>query len=391
MTQLIIYPDLGQVIQKRSPGSNKSVFVPSTIDTASIIALSSEENVLSTSIIPTNREKIGQNVSLYIVHKGDKRYTGTLVVMDDNIVTLWTGKNIISIREYDTIQQNLEYIEHQTVELTDEAVQLSYLFTGISWKCVGTGLISDDKLQLTLSAMVSVKPEPALPMRFDSIKFVSGTLSQPSPNANTRSTLMAMKTSPSRVEDNIVWDYEYEVSYQKLDKTFKLENYTFDSSKFYSHYIGTDTTQFGYRFVPKKALPACSITVYAYDNNMVGNYLGTVALNATTADKEAQLILRDTTKISSQSRVEHSERIEEKEGVKTTVYSDIITLTVTNQLNRNIRLVCSFWIGDREVTNVSRQVLSWENGMLKWEFTISPGGPFTESWNITSLGRMMSV
>lgn len=317
--QLTIYSNSGHMVRQVQP-DNRVIPVPKSIDVSSIVALTPDGATVSTGFLPeksVSESLVKSSVPIHaVVVKRDQRIRGIIVELDATNVTVWAedGSGVIMIRDYDQVlagipvtttirKQPLIFIGQVTTP-----VMISYLFSDVSWTCVGTAVInqSHDSMRLYLAGHVT--NNTGEPIDAD-IFLVSGTVNQRRPRYFAGTTMMAAESSgPSQavtigaLEEYVRYNLHRLIIEDQV--VINLGVMTIPVVKVYQHRVGDEDVYFGYSFDTPDYIPQCLINAYAADaQSGIGSFLGSSQISEHQKGQDVDFILGQTTKVQAQSQV----------------------------------------------------------------------------------------
>ena len=292
LSKLTIYSHSGHIIQQYD-AHNKMVTLPKSVEVASIVVLGIDGSIIPFSYIPETSMGIalvdrsnGEKVDATVI-KENITLRGKILSLDSNNVMLMNEGEISNIRKYDrvTVNVNDDYTRPRLIINNDERnggknFTVSYLLSSISWNCVGTALIDDNKNIMYLRLAGNINNNTESDINADTT-LVSGEVYQSRNNQNGFAEsaqyaprAMMAKSSPmssDKVATSMLEDY---VKYQVGNRIIRnkdiaeLGTWSFPVFKLYIHKTNDDdTVRFGYRFTAPGFIPSCSLNVYSVNNN----------------------------------------------------------------------------------------------------------------------------
>jgi hypothetical protein len=423
-SKITIYSRSGHIVQK-FPQGTKLVTLPKSVEIASIVAIDSDGNIVPFSYMPettmgialTDRSS-GEKVEASVMKEG-QTINGKILSLDADNVILMSGNQITNIREYDRVSVSINEdftrprlaLEHDSKPLT-----LSYLLSSISWTCIGTALIDNNKDIMYLRLAGNIINNTESDITANTI-LVSGEVYQyrgrqevyaESQSYAAPRAMMAMAPAPmmnKKVQTSILEDYvKYEVGDRIIHNKdiAELGTWSFPVIKLYVHETNDDDkVRFGYRFVAPGFIPSCSLNVYSIDSNkMIDSYLGSNDIDESQKSDEVDIMLGESTMLQCKSLVVVSndtiiqdEATARKYNIPIETFSKTYTRRddrewhlITEDLkvditNHNIKpsaLVLKHYVGNKLLVNVRcQEYRDRKNGYIEWYFQV-PSGTNTE-------------
>ena len=419
-SRIRIYSRSGHVVQSYNAGTNK-VTLPKSAETASIVVIGSGGTVVPFSYVPeTNIEKAlvrrstGDKADVTVI-KGDKTIEGKILSLGSEDVTVISDGEISNIREYDQVSVSTteDYTRPHLVINWNSPFTISYLLSSISWSCVGTALIDNQKNMMYLRLAGNIVNNTESDIVADTV-LVSGDIYQYRTNPGTRyesamySSDTAMVKAASRsenlVERSLLEDYtKYNVGNRTIRNKdiAELGTSSFPVIKFYIHETNGDgSVRFGYRFTATEFIPSCSLNVYSVDNAYnIDSYLGSNEIGESQKNDDIDIILGESTMLQCKSEIVVSDAVvpdeetakrynlpldsfkrkqegssngNKKEGDWYIITEDL-KVEITNNNKNASSLILRHYVGNKKLVTLRCQTYKErKNGYIEWYFQIPP-------------------
>lgn len=370
---LFIYHDCTQVVQVY-PKYTKKITLPKSIDLSSLLIVDDRGTIIPFRYKSPRPNPISKDT--LTVTKGSLTHTGKFVSMTDTSVTLYLNDMRITIRNYDTLTL------HDTKEMWDPYVKIhqqelpvtvTYLFSEITWKAIGTGIITNSNINIRLTSQITNTTDDHM---IANIYCIAGSISTarhpPMPHM-----MRALAVEPpliSKIEDYTM----YNLGEQKLRPTtiVELGTYNYPVVKFYEHYTNQPEIRLGYRFKTSQFIPEMS--VYMYTNNH--NYLGSTEITEYQSGEEVDLLLTR----SSMVRCETTIQVQE---IDKTTKVEAMVMKIINNNKDDIFLVVKHDLRNKKLIQTTCPVAKHRGPYLEWYFLIHPNTTESAEYfrcNITS-------
>lgn len=395
-SNLIIYSRSGHMVQKYN--NVNTIILPKSVDINSIFVINDQGEILSFSYIPETNIGInltdrntGEKVEITVT-KDSQNITGKVISLNDHNVLLSSNNKLITIRNYDKVIVNVADDNTRPKIILDEnkggEFTISYLLSNISWKCMGTALILNDKMFLRLTGSISNNTETDMTAN---LTLVSGDVYQNYrynndnyENVAPRALAMtsSQKVSSKSVNTSMLEDYvKYNVGKKTIHNKDIAELGTLEIpvNKIYIHETRTkDTVNYGYRFIAPQYIPACDINVYnMMDGNVEQyNFMGTNSIDESQKDDKIDLIIGNSTMLSCKSvittsKIPLNEQPENDSGEKWYTIKENLLVEIKNHNSKESILILKHYVGNKEIiTTNCNQYKRTEDGFIEFTFNI---------------------
>lgn len=415
--QLTIYSNSAHMVTQ-DLGDKGSISVPRSIDVSSIIALDAEGKAIPVHFVVRPKESLNEalNNPKYhlgvIVTKGDRQVKGVIRELNDNNVAVKGAddSSITIIRNYDhiTIENPPSIVtkEISSIVFGGSPASISYLFSDVSWICVGTAIINGDNMQLHLAGHITNNTET--PVDAD-VSLISGTVQQRRREPRYfAGTVISYKESaaPSpgprqTVSINALEEYvKYKLGQVTIQKQalIPLVVLAIPVTKIYHHQIGQEDVYFGYTFEAPDYVPQCLVNAYAGDSQSgIGAFLGSSSIEEHQKGQEIDFILGQTTKVQVESEIlpisdivvtqeviteQHLELDEDEQRIirrtpteqKLHLITEEVGVDISNYNESHAFLCLKYDLRGRRLINTTcRPANKQESGVLEWYFQLDPG------------------
>lgn len=353
---LFVYHDCTQVVETY-PKQTTKIPLPKSVDIDSLLITDDKGNIIpfrykSQHINPRVQDTI-------TVTKNGVNYSGKLISMTDSGVTIYSDNNTIVIRNYDTMTiHNIktQWSPYIKIEPQDNVITVNYLFSEITWKVVGTGIITDSNINLCISSQITNNTDHNI---IAQIYCIAGSISKHRPMPHMMRTLAVEQSLISKIEDYTM----YNVGQRKLEQMTVVEmgSNNYPVVKFYEHHTNQPDIRVGYRFKTSQYIP--NMTIYMYTNDH--NYIGTAEISEYQAREEVDLLLNQ----SSMVRCETTIQVEEPDKNTKVEY---LELKIINNNTNDIFLVVKHDLGNKKLIQSTCPVAKHRGNYLEWYFLIHP-------------------
>ena len=402
-SKLTIYSKSGHIVQKYNDNP-KIIKLPKSVKISSILILDSNGNIIPFSYIPETNlisaltdRSTGEKVEANVI-KSDKISKGKILSFDSNNVTLLKDNQMINIRDYDYI--NVEISDDYTrprLLLSNNISQsftLSYLLSNISWNCIGTALIDNNKnlMYLRLAGIINNNTESDISA--DTI-LVSGDVYQnpisETPTYKSRAVFASASVpmSSPQVETSMLEDYKkYTVGNRLLHTkdVAELGTWTFPIIKLYIHNTNDNNiVRFGYRFTSKDFIPSSSLNVYSINkDNDIDAYLGSNELEQSQNGDEIDIILGESTMLQCKSEIiindvevdndlAHKYNLPIIHDKSWHITTENLKVEIINHNTTPSSLVLKHFVGNKKLVDLRcQQYKDRKNGFIEWYFQVPP-------------------
>lgn len=419
-SKLTIYSTSGHMIQRYSQAI-KSVLLPNSVDMGSITVIDATGNIIPFSYVPETtlglsltNPNTGEKVTAIVI-KGEKSFSGKILSLDSQNVTLIHEGQIINIRKYDQVIVNSNDNVTQPRVIFGESSQpvtLSYLLSNISWTCVGTALIDKNNMYLRLAGNIFNNTECIIKAQ---TTLVSGEVFQSRQNQEVSYSPMMLKSSShTKVQTSMLEDYtRYEVGNRiiRTKDVSELGTWDFNITKIYLHNIREEDVKFGYRFITPDYLPSCGINVYSISNDRsIDSYLGSNDIEESQKGDEVNIILGISTVLRCKSSIIVSndiivanEQLAQQYNIPLDEYrksptqdknawhivTEDIVVDITNNNTEPSLLVVKHYVGNKYLVETRCNAYKKrENGYIEWYFQVPPKSttePFKDKFSCSIL------
>jgi len=389
-TNITIYSRSAHIIEY-FPEQTKSIILPKFVDITSILILDSEGTIVPFSYISeiNTNNVIGSNVQ---VIKKEKTIKGKVLSMTQDNITILSNNKIITLRNYDQIivSTSDELNQPQLIippEYYLKELTLSYLINNITWECVGTALIDDNNLYLRLAGNINNNTESDIDA---DTTLVSGEVYQKQKNhyPESRMILSAAPIKSDKVQTSMSEDFiKYKIGKRIIRNKdiAELGTFTYPITKLYIHKTEENNiVRFGYRFIAKEYIPACSINVFSIDRG-IDSFLGSNNIGESQRNDEIDIIIGESTLLQCKSLIVISDDItidnEEKakqyklsiDKSQWHVITEDITVEITNHIDKKSFLIIKHNIGNKLLLDTKCKTYEKRNnGYLEWYFELLP-------------------
>lgn len=393
-SKITIYSESAHIIHKLS-SRTQSIVLSKSVDISSIFAMDISGNIIPFVYVPesnfvlTNQTTGEKNSAA--VYKGSSIIEGKLLTLTDDTVTILDERNITSIiNKYDIIevQSDKDYTRPQIILKSLRDFTLSYLISNISWKCIGTALMSDKTMFLRLSASITNTTESDLS---GETILCSGEIYQKRPQSEYKmiraSAQMMSVESPTDnvVTTSLLEDYtKYNLGYQVIRNkgVAEIGAWNIPIVKVYIHDTRYKEVKFGYRFKAPVFIPVSDINVYSEQNGIIDSYLGYDSIRESQPNEDVNIIIGETTRLMCKTLVIVNDQLADdalskkyNTSKETHLITEDITVEITNRVLTESFLIIKHYVGNKILMeHKCKQYTKRENGFVEWYFQIAPGG-----------------
>lgn len=399
-SKLTIYSESGHLIDKLFSIDSKieiSMILPKSVDPESIVVVNSKGTIIPFEYIPKkNIETFLENV---IVTKKSITFNGKIISLDANDVILSIeNDNVIKIKDYDTIEtesgDNFIY-PHLIVNTDSSQITISYLFSDISWSCIGTALIddTDNTMYLRLSGYIDNN-------EFDitaDVSLVTGEVNQNDNHLRKMVPMAMMKSSTTSKKQTSLEDYvKYDIGNRTIHNKSIVEIgvKNLDITKMYVHVTDSDLVDFGYRFIASEFIPKCKMKVYSIDSNAdIDSFLGSTTIKESQKGDTVDIIIGRSTILQCKDKavtvLDHEMTDDEikthsLDNQKWHMITENIEVEIINHSDKPATLILKHFIGEKKILEVSCEKYNRKREFIEWILQISPmtnNEPYREMFN----------
>jgi hypothetical protein len=295
------------------------------------------------------------------VTKGSLKQTGKFVSMTDVSVTLLVNDTCVIIRNYDTLTINnkSEVLRYIKIDQRERPITVSYLFSEITWKAIGTGIITDSNINLRIASQINNTMDHNVIAK---INCIAGSISNHRPMPHMMRALAVEVPMVSKVEDYTM----YNLGERKLRQTTIIELGTtnYPIIKFYEHHTNQAEIRIGYRFKTSQFIP--NMTIYMYTNDH--KYLGSTDISEYQADEQVDLLSGATSLV----RCETTIQVEEPNIKEQHITVEHLETKIVNHNKMDIALIIKHDLGPKKLIDSSCSVAKRRGHYLEWYFLIHP-------------------
>lgn len=360
----IIYSDISQLITS-SLQPITTLILHANADVDSVIVTSDDGKYL-----PFSYEPVPKPGTLIQVIAHGMEFRGELININDNYLSLRDTETsgIHKIYKYDSLRIDEEENLYPSIRFVNPVKPVvNYMFSGLTWKCVGVGFIQKDHLSIQISAIINNQTHKNLTGTFS---LMDGDIYKNETYQNIRSK----DTLQSSQEEYISYDLG-KITINTNPYVVNIFTLTAPFSKIYTHILGEENVNFGYRFTTSKYLPPCRMTLYSSNK---GSLLGISNISRTCHNKKIDLLMGSTVKISIKSYVNNYEQtINQKRpdgsNTETKIRVSHIHASMKNNKNTMVRIILKFYIGKAKLFDITcKQYDRFEDGYIEWHFDVPP-------------------
>jgi hypothetical protein len=393
---LNIYSNGGHYVQNAS-GINM-IPLPETADLSTVIVLDDRKNVVPFTYIPVSN--LRDTLTLFekdqiIVNKGNATYTGKVLSIGDNTITLMQDGKLTKIVGYDSLTAQIPYdLSRSHIHLqTTQPVTVSYLIDQISWDCQGTALINEQTETISLRLAALIQNETGSILK-GTVRLIAGNIYKPAQYHMMRSQSMMSSAAQSlapleekQADTALLEDYTaYSAGTMVIEKKAlaELAIYNFPAQKIYINEIGERQVRYGYRFRAPDFLPHCTVNAYASagagraGDSPIGAYLGGSVLRESQKGEERDLLIGESGRVRCETKLEIEERTLDNEtlthlNLKESPSGDKLMIvsfgmTIINSTDKEALVLIRYRIGNRYLAALNCGAIKMERkvGYLQW-------------------------
>lgn len=292
-------------------------------------------------------------------------------VMTDSITCINESGKSLAFRVLS--KHNLLQVE------AEENVIVTFLFTTLTWKCLGRLYIDEDLLSLHLLGQITNTEEKSFA---GNVGLVTGKQNE-IPHIAARSSMaklaseasfMTPKASPNgeTLEDY----YQYSVGDLTLEgnsmTVYPLSTYSFPYAKVYLVSTGHNQVNYGYRlFIKNMYIPDCELSIYK--DNL---YLGSTSFQEAREGDERLVLTGISTQVRCnnliQTHQEEEQDIIDENTIKTYT-SEAVTCELFNRDKVDATVLIKHPLNNRNVEGISPKPAKIEDDLIQWEVKLAPG------------------
>lgn len=360
---LSIYNDCTQMVENY-PKYTEKIPLPKSTDLASLLITDTQG-----TIIPFRYKNPHPNPHDTItVIKGSITQTGKLVSLTDTSVILQVNDTSITIRNYDMVtihDTKMDIDPYIKIKQQEHPITITYLFSEITWKAIGTGIIMDSNINLRIASQIHNTTDHNI---IANVNCIAGAISSHRPLPHMMRALAVESPIISKIEDYTM----YRLGDQKLkeDTVIELGTNEYPVIKFYEYSTNNTTVRLGYRFKTNEFIP--NITIYMYTNDH--NYLGTADLDEYQPGEEVDLLLGGTSMV----RCETTTQVELQQEADSRV--EHVETKIINHNTEDIFLVIKHHLGPKKLIHTSCQIAKQHDQYVEWYFLIHPNDDATAEY-----------
>lgn len=281
------------------------------------------------------------------VYKGPANHSGNLIKYDNDSVTISTGRKIVKIVNYDTIEVMSIIKNNSTISFKENGdyalpYYLSYITSDIYWKSNGIGLISKKEKPFQQNENNFGIYDINLKLRAQ-IYNQNVSKNYKIYLSSTGNQYFTKEFPNSRMPSNSDF-FEFYLGTKTITNgvnIFEMINVNVESKKYYFHTIGDDKAYLGFRISNLEKIPNCQITFYEYDKK-IGKLYGISYLSQNEYSKFTDIYFGVSNLLEAKST------IVEKEETK-----NLIQLNFTNKSNEILPIIVKYFLRNKIFSSIS--------------------------------------